>query len=89
MIKHACENNMNLFHFGRSSIDSGGEFFKKKWNAQQKQLFWQYQLGKVKYIPQLNVHNPKYTYCNEYLEKTASLSYHRHWPASGQKYSLT
>ncbi len=61
MIKHACENNMETFHFGRSSVDSGGEFFKKKWNAQQKQLFWQYQLGKVKTIPQLNVQNPKYS----------------------------
>jgi len=60
MIKHACDNGMKQFHFGRSSIDSGGEFFKKKWQAKPKQLYWQYYLGTAKDIPQLNINNPKY-----------------------------
>lgn len=60
MIKHSCENNFKYFHLGRSSVESGGEFFKKKWHAVPKQLYWQYFLGESKQIPQLNVNNPKY-----------------------------
>lgn len=60
MIKHGCENGYKHFHLGRSSKDSGGEHFKKKWNAETTQLYWQYYLGSVKAIPQLNVHNSKY-----------------------------
>lgn len=61
MIKHACENNCKSFHFGRSSVDSGGEFFKRKWNAKEKQLYWQYSLGTLEAVPQLNVNNPRYS----------------------------
>lgn len=61
MIKHACENNFKKFHLGRSSVDSGGEFYKRKWNAKPKQLYWQYHLGSLGEIPQLNVNNPKYS----------------------------
>jgi len=60
MIKHACENGFETFHLGRSTVQSGGEFFKKKWNAYSTQLYWQYILGKEKEIPHLNVENPKY-----------------------------
>jgi FemAB-related protein (PEP-CTERM system-associated) len=60
MIKQAGELGMRMFHLGRSSSDSGGEFFKKKWNAVPKQLYWQYLLGTKSTIPQLNVNNPKY-----------------------------
>ena len=60
MIKHACENGFTTYHLGRSSADSGGEFFKKKWTAHPRQLYWQYYLNRVEEIPQLNVHNPKY-----------------------------
>ena len=60
MIKHACENGFTNYHLGRSSTDSGGEFFKKKWTAQPRQLYWQYYLNRVDEIPQLNVQNPKY-----------------------------
>jgi FemAB-related protein (PEP-CTERM system-associated) len=69
MIKHACENNYKVFHFGRSSIKSGGEFFKKKWNAKAQQLYWQYYLGTAKDIPQLNVQNPKYKHMIELWKK--------------------
>jgi FemAB-related protein (PEP-CTERM system-associated) len=60
MIKHACENGYEQYHLGRSSVDSGGEQFKKKWNATQLQLYWQYFLNKNNELPQLNVDNPKY-----------------------------
>jgi len=60
MIKHACENGFEKFHLGRSTVESGGEFFKKKWNAFPTQLYWQYMLGNRNEIPRLNVDNPKY-----------------------------
>lgn len=60
MIKHACENGFQNFHLGRSSVDSGSEQFKKKWKAEQTQLYWQYYLNNNKEMPQLNVNNPKY-----------------------------
>ena len=60
MIKYACENGFEKFHLGRSTVESGGEFFKKKWNAYPTQLYWQYILGKKREIPRLNVDNPKY-----------------------------
>lgn len=60
MIKHACENGYAVFHLGRSTAGSGGDLFKRKWNADPRQLYWQYVLGKNGDIPQLNVNNPKY-----------------------------
>ncbi|MCU7930687.1 MAG: FemAB family PEP-CTERM system-associated protein [Candidatus Thiodiazotropha sp. (ex Codakia rugifera)] len=62
MIKHACESGYTSFHLGRSSVDSGGESFKKKWNAETKQLYWQYYLNRAKDMPNLNPSNPKYKY---------------------------
>ncbi|MCK4822373.1 GNAT family N-acetyltransferase, partial [bacterium] len=60
MIKHACEQGYHSFHLGRSSINSGGEQFKKKWKANSKQLYWQYYLNRQKQLPELNVNNPKF-----------------------------
>ena len=60
MIKHACEHGYESFHLGRSSINSGGEQFKKKWKANTKQLYWQYFLNRQKQLPELNVNNPKF-----------------------------
>ena len=60
MIKDACENGFKHYHLGRSTADSGAESFKKKWNAQAKQLYWQYILNKKNEMPQLNVSNPKF-----------------------------
>lgn len=61
MIKHACEEGYEHFHLGRSTVESGGESFKRKWGADSKQLYWQYYLPDGGDIPQLNVNNPKYT----------------------------
>ncbi|MCS6897316.1 MAG: GNAT family N-acetyltransferase, partial [Nitrospira sp.] len=60
MIKDACERGYQLYHLGRSTVDSGGEAFKKKWNAFPTQLYWQYVVRKGEAIPQLHVGNPKF-----------------------------
>lgn len=60
LIKHACEMGYSKFHLGRSSKDSGSEQFKKKWNAETLQLYWQYILRTRKEVPSLNPNNPKY-----------------------------
>lgn len=60
MMKDACEKGNLRFHLGRSTVGSGAEDFKKKWNAHPQQLYWQYYLNKSQGIPQLNVSNPKF-----------------------------
>jgi FemAB-related protein (PEP-CTERM system-associated) len=60
LIKHACISGFQRFHLGRSSSDSNGEQFKKKWNAETIQLYWQYILRTQNEIPSLNVRNPRY-----------------------------
>ena len=60
LIKNACERGLKRFHLGRSTVQSGGEVFKKKWNAYAVPLYWQYVLRTRTDIPQLNVMNPKY-----------------------------
>ena len=60
MTKDACERGYQLYHLGRSTVDSGGEAFKKKWNTFPTQLYWQYIVQKGRPIPQLNVGNSKF-----------------------------
>jgi lipid II:glycine glycyltransferase (peptidoglycan interpeptide bridge formation enzyme) len=60
MIKDCCERGYSSFHLGRSTADSTGETFKKKWNAEVKQLYWQYYMPDGNEMPQLNVDNTKY-----------------------------
>ena len=60
LIKHACEIGGRMFHLGRSSKDSGGETFKKKWNAETLQLYWTYVLRSRTEMPSLNPDNPKF-----------------------------
>ena len=62
LIKHACEIGCTSFHLGRSTKDSGAEQFKKKWNAETLQLYWQYVLRTRTEIPSLNPTNPKYQF---------------------------
>ena len=59
MIKDACERGFSSYHLGRSTTETGGESFKKKWNAETSQLYWQYYLPNGKDIPQLNTGNPR------------------------------
>jgi FemAB-related protein (PEP-CTERM system-associated) len=60
LIKNACESGFKRFHLGRSTAESGAEQFKKKWNAEAKQLYWQYVLRTRNQIPKLSVTNPRY-----------------------------
>ena len=60
MIEKACRDGFRLYHLGRSTNKSGATFFKKKWNANVKQLYWEYLLGKSKELPRLQVDNEKY-----------------------------
>ena len=60
LIQNACERGAKSFHLGRSTKDSGGETFKKKWNAEMLQLYWQYVLRTRTEIPFLNPANSKY-----------------------------
>jgi len=60
MIKRACQEGYKHFHLGRSTTESGGTFFKTKWNAIPKQLYWEYVLNGSGKLPELNVDNPKY-----------------------------
>jgi FemAB-related protein (PEP-CTERM system-associated) len=62
LIKHACELGATSFHLGRSTKDSGGEQFKKKWNAETLQLYWHYVLRTRSEMPTLNPANPKYRF---------------------------
>jgi FemAB-related protein (PEP-CTERM system-associated) len=60
LIKSACEIGAKSYHLGRSTKDSGGELFKKKWNAETLQLYWHYVLRTRTEIPSLNPSNPRY-----------------------------
>lgn len=60
LIKRACELGYRRFHLGRSSKDSGAEQFKKKWNAEALQLYWQYILRTRDRVPSLRPDNPRF-----------------------------
>lgn len=60
LIERACFRDMRLYHLGRSTAGSTAEFFKSKWNAKSRQLYWEYVLGRSKELPALDVSNPKY-----------------------------
>ncbi len=63
MIRRACEQGYKKYHLGRSTNETGATFFKKKWNAEPRQLYWEYIMkenGGPAQLPELNVDNPKY-----------------------------
>jgi FemAB-related protein (PEP-CTERM system-associated) len=60
MIKDACERGMTRFHLGRSSASSGGEEFKRKWNAGTAQLYWYFHRPDAGPLPEMNVDNPRF-----------------------------
>jgi len=60
MIQEACRLGFGRFHLGRSTVDSGGEWFKTRWNANALQLYWYYHRPRGGAMPALNVDNPKY-----------------------------
>lgn len=42
ILQHACRSGFEMFHFGRSTRDSGTFRFKKQWGAEPHELFWYY-----------------------------------------------
>jgi len=70
VLKAAIESGYKEFDFGRSSKDAGTLRFKKQWGAQQKQLYWYYQLGAGQKIPQINHSNKKYKMIINVWKKT-------------------
>jgi FemAB-related protein (PEP-CTERM system-associated) len=60
LLKRGCELGLHTFHLGRSTANSTADTFKRKWNAEATQLYWQYVLRTRREIPQLNVMNSKY-----------------------------
>jgi lipid II:glycine glycyltransferase (peptidoglycan interpeptide bridge formation enzyme) len=61
MIQDACRRGFRRYHLGRSTAESGGEQFKKKWNAVSTQLHWYFgRTDGAAELPGLNVDNPKY-----------------------------
>ena len=60
LIERACRRGLRVYHLGRSTAGSTAEFFKSKWNADSRQLHWEYVLGRAKELPYLDVSNPKY-----------------------------
>ncbi len=60
MIRRSCQREYKLYHLGRSTSETEGTFYKKKWNAFPKQLYWEYVLNGRDNLPELDVENPKY-----------------------------
>jgi FemAB-related protein (PEP-CTERM system-associated) len=60
MIKDACERGFRKYHLGRSTVGSGAEQFKKKWNTETCQLYWYHFRPDGQYRPTVNVDNPKF-----------------------------
>jgi FemAB-related protein (PEP-CTERM system-associated) len=60
ILKHAIGRGCAVYDFGRSTAGSGPHQFKKKWGAEDRQLYWHYWLRKGRDLPQLNPDNPKY-----------------------------
>ncbi len=60
ILKQTIEMEYLSFDFGRSSKDSGTLRFKKQWGAEEKQLYWYYQIDAEDQIPQMNPQNRKY-----------------------------
>lgn len=60
MIRDVCLRGCREFHLGRSTADSGSEWFKSRWNAEIRQLFWYFHRPDGGPIPALNVDNPRY-----------------------------
>lgn len=60
LFERACEDGCRLFHLGRSTAGSPHEYYKKKWGAESRQLYWEYLLKDGARLPELSVENKKY-----------------------------
>ncbi len=60
LMRRSCERGISIFDFGRSKLDTGSYSFKKNWGFEPQPLYYEYQLHKVKTMPDHNPLNPKY-----------------------------
>jgi FemAB-related protein (PEP-CTERM system-associated) len=60
MLKDACEGDVPVFDFGRSTRDSGTHRFKRQWGAEEVPLCWQYLLAAGAEMPDLRPDSRKY-----------------------------
>lgn len=60
MLQDACRRGFAHYHLGRSTAESGAEDFKKKWNAESRQLYWYNYRPDGGTPAELNVDNPKF-----------------------------
>ncbi len=89
LIKNACERGLKRFHLGRSTTQSGGEVFKKKWNAYPIQLYWQYVLRTRRDIPQLNVDEPEVSVCDQDVAEAARAGHAGNRSADRSQHSVS
>lgn len=60
VMEKACRDGIEVFDYGRSTIDSGAYRFKKHWGFEPEPLHYQYFLVKSDSMPNLNPSNPRY-----------------------------
>lgn len=60
LMRRAAEQDIRLFDFGRSKVDTGAYHFKKHWGFEPEPLNYQYCLVKSDSTPDLSPANPKY-----------------------------
>jgi FemAB-related protein (PEP-CTERM system-associated) len=60
VMKKACEENIDIFDYGRSMIGSGAYHFKKHWGFEPEILPYQYRLIRSDELPNLNPSNSRF-----------------------------
>ena len=60
LMQTVCQQNINIFDYGRSKIGTGSYSFKKNWGFIPEPLAYQYRLVKCEEMPEVNPLNPKY-----------------------------
>ena len=56
----AASKGYRVFDFGRSKKDTGPYHFKRHWGFEPRPLCYQYELCRIREIPDLSPANPRY-----------------------------
>jgi FemAB-related protein (PEP-CTERM system-associated) len=62
VMKRACVNGIQVFDYGRSTVNTGAYRFKKHWGFEPQPLHYQYHFVKCREVPNLNPSNPRYEF---------------------------
>ena len=90
LIKNACEGGFTRFHLGRSTADSGGEAFKKKWNAVgRRSCTGTTSCPTARQMPALNVDNPRYQHGDRRVAAAAARRDAVHRPVDREVHSMS